>query len=381
MRLSVYNASKVNADLVKFEAEYDTSHEDSALQGRRLFIRRFPIHSLDELTRDEYVVGHHNPSFCSLVESGTKTWANIHGGNSFKFGIYFGRTKSDPFRKYRFAKKFGTSKKDAFVAVKAALLDLVALGASNSPDFTAIDANPLSQMFKAKILSLYYPERFLAMCSSEHLQMIAKIMGFPKDLPCSQYQNLLLETKTGNLTTQKWSEPKFMAYLYKVFLQGELGGPQSIKKPRGKKHRRVDFEEMQRQAAEIGRIAEEYALKWEKERLVDARLEHLIDKIEDRRDRPGYGHDFLSHSADDERRFIEVKSVAKLSDGYRFFLSDNEHQTSLSADHCDGYYFYLVFFDGSRNPKELLPIGADQLYPKAELLPSSYEVRFDRKEF
>jgi hypothetical protein len=30
---------------------------------------------------------------------------------------------------------------------------------------------------------------------------------------------------------------------------------------------------------------------------------------------------------------------------------------------------------------ELLAIVADQLYPKAELLPSSYEVRFDRKEF
>ena len=138
---------------------------------------------------------------------------------------------------------------------------------------------------------------------------------------------------------------------------------------------------MQKQKAEIGRLAEEYALKWEKERLAGARLEQLIDKIEDRRDRPGYGHDFLSYSADDEHRYIEVKCVAKLSDGYRFFLSDNERQTSLSAEHCDGYYFYLVFFDGSRNPVELLAIFADQLYPKAELLPSSYEVRFDRKEF
>jgi hypothetical protein len=29
---------------------------------------------------------------------------------------------------------------------------------------------------------------------------------------------------------------------------------------------------------------------------------------------PGYGHDFLSHSADNEPRFIEVKCVAKVSD-------------------------------------------------------------------
>ena len=167
-------------DLAKFEAEYDTSHQDSALQTRGLFIRKFPVHSLDKLTLDEYVVGHHDPSFCNLVESGTKAWANIQAAPSFKFGIYFGRTKRDPTRKYRFTEKFGTTEKDAFAAVKAALLDLVALGAADSPDFRAIDANLLSQMFKAKILSLYYPERFLAMCSSEHLQKIAEIMGFRK---------------------------------------------------------------------------------------------------------------------------------------------------------------------------------------------------------
>jgi Domain of unknown function (DUF3883) len=368
-------------DLAKFESEYNTSHEDSALQTRGQFIKKFPIQSLDKLTLDDYVVGHHDPTFCNLVESGTKAWANIQGATSFKFGIYFGKTKSDPTRKYRFTEKFGSNEKDAFSAVKAALLGLVALGAADDPDFAAIDANPLSQMFKAKILSLYFPERFLAVCSSEHLEMLAEIMNFPENLPFSQYQNLLRQAKDANPTTRKWSEPMFMAYLYRVYVRAELSGERSIQKPRVRKHRRVDFEEMQKQKSEIGRLAEEYALKWEKERLTGARLEHLIDKIEDRRDRPGYGHDFLSYSADDEHRYIEVKCVAKVSDGYRFFLSDNEHQTSLSAEHCDGYHFYLVFFDGSRNPVELLAIVADELYPRAELLPSSYEVRFDRKEF
>ena len=89
----------------------------------------------------------------------------------------------------------------------------------------------------------------------------------------------------------------------------------------------------------------------------------------------------MSYSAEDEHRHIEVKCVAKVCDGHRFFLSDNEHQTSLSPEHKDGYYFYLVFFDGSRNPAELVAIFADKLYPKAEMLPSSYEIRFDRKDF
>jgi hypothetical protein len=64
-------------DLAKFEAEYDRSHEDSALQTRGQFIKKFALHSLNKLTLDEHVVVHHDPSFCNLVESGTKPLANV----------------------------------------------------------------------------------------------------------------------------------------------------------------------------------------------------------------------------------------------------------------------------------------------------------------
>ncbi len=366
-------------DIAKFEAEYDPSQEDSALQARGLFVSRFPPLSLRKLTLNEYVVGRGEQSFCNLVEFRTKAWANIHGATSSKFGIYFGRTKSDSHREYRFARKFGASETEAFDAVKAALLDLVAVGANDHPDFAAIEANPLSQMFKSKVLSLYYPHRFLAVCSSEHLEMLGEVLGLPKNLPSSRYQNLLLDAKRANLSTQKWSEPKFLAYLYRVYVRGEraIDSP-PIKKPKTKKHRRVDFEDMQKQRTAIGRVAEEYALKWERERLEGAGLEHLVDKIEDRRDRPGYGHDFLSYGPDEQRRYIEVKCVAKLGDGHRFFLSENEYQTSLSNEHSDGYYFYLVFFDGSGSPAELISIHAGRLYSETEMVASAYQVRFVR---
>lgn len=72
-----------------------------------------------------------------------------------------------------------------------------------------------------------------------------------------------------------------------------------------------------------------------------------------------------------------MKSVAKLSDGHRFFLSDNEEKTSRSAQHADAYYFYLVFFDGTGEPDSLTAILADHLYQNADLTASSYLVRFD----
>lgn len=371
-----------DASIAKFNAEYDTSHEATALRARGIFIREFPLQSLSKMTLSKYVIGQQDyTSFCYLVEAGSRAWANIQGATARKFGVYYGRTKSDPTRKYRFADRFGTNEKEVFVAVKSALLDLVALGAEDRPDFKTIDANPLSQMFKAKILSLYYPDRFLAVCSSEHLEQIAGDLGLASGQPSSEYQNLLLKIKRHNPVTRTWSAPKFMAYLYATYMDVDRPIESPIEKPRAKRHKRVDFEEIQKQRAEIGRKAEEYALEWEKERLAGAGLEHLIIKIDDRRSRPSYGHDFLSWSAKDVPRCIEVKCVAKQVDGHRFFLSENEHETSRSKEHCAGYYFYLVFFDGNGQPSELLAVLADQFYPHAELMPSSYEVRFDRKKF
>jgi len=369
-----------DAALARFERQYDSSHEDSALRARGQFIQKFPVDSLHNLTVDEYVIGRRKPSFCYFVEPGTKDWANIMGATSFKFGIYFGRTKSDPAHKYRFANRFGTNEKEAFESVKAAVLDLVRLGVEEQPDFAAIDANPLSQMFKAKILSLYFPERFLPVCSAEHLDMLGSSLGFPEDLPHSQYQNLLHTAKKRHPRTRGWSEPRFMAFVYKVYIRGEGLIDSPIAKPRARKHKRVDSEEMQKQRSELGRAAEDFALEWEKDRLRGARLERLIARIEDRRDRPGYGYDFLSFSSEELQRFIEVKCVAKLKDGHRFFLSDNEHHTSSSTEHSGRYYFYLVFFDAGK-PAEVLALLAGQLYPKAEMLPASYEVRFDRQDF
>ncbi len=188
---------------LKFETEYDTSLEDKAIQTRGQFVKKFARHQLKNLTLSEYVVGHQTASFCNFVESKTRTWASIQGATSRKFGIYFGRSKSDPTKKYRFTKKFGDSTQNAFKSVKTALLDLVQMGEEEFPDFEAIDVNPLTQMFKAKILSLYYPKRFLAVCSSEHLDMLGSILGFPDNLPHCRYQNLLLTSKAGNPITTR----------------------------------------------------------------------------------------------------------------------------------------------------------------------------------
>lgn len=362
-----------------FDRTYDTTHEDIAAQVRGEFLQAFPLKSLGEIKLEDYVIGRQQPTFCTHVEVKTRPWANIQGATSEKFGIYFGKTKTDPNKIYRFTRRFGKTQDEAFHSVKAALLSLVRLGEASDPDFAEIDANPLSQMFKAKILSLYFLDSFFNVCSADHLEMLGVELGYGEGRPASEYQHLLLEVKRSNATTRTWSNPKFMAFLYDTYMRGERKPTSTVQKPRKKAHRTVNFEDIQGQRDAIGKAAEAFALEWEKQRLEGLNLGHLVSKIEDRHDRPGFGYDFLSHTSQKQRRFIEVKSVGKLpgGEGHRFFLSDNEHRVSQSADHRGAYFFYLVFFNGNGLPVDLKPIHADELYRLSEMSPASYVVRFD----
>jgi hypothetical protein len=87
-----FKASKLQA----FDGTYDTKHEDIAAQVRGEFLEKFPITSLPLMKRDDYVIGLQSPTFCAHVEAKTRPWANIQGATSNKFGIYFGKTKTDP---------------------------------------------------------------------------------------------------------------------------------------------------------------------------------------------------------------------------------------------------------------------------------------------
>ncbi|ULH06461.1 DUF3883 domain-containing protein [Alcaligenes faecalis] len=366
-------------DLQKWEKNYQSSYEQKALNLRGDFLKSFPLNDLPRMKLDDYVIGLKRPTFCTFVEVITRPWANIQGASATKFGIYFGKTKSNPEKKYRFTRKFGENQTIAFKAVKEAILELVELGSSTSLNFAAIDANPLSQMFKAKILSLYFPRKFLNVCSREHLELLGEELGYGNDRLISEYQHLLVKAKRANTITKDWTNPKFMSYLYDSYIYGEPAQRNSFAKPSKKIPRRINFEETADQRDKIGKAAEAFALQWEQDRLIGADLEGMVSKIQDRRDRPGYGYDFLSHSSKHQERYIEVKSVGKLprGGGHRFFLSDNEHQVSLSNEHCSEYYFYLVFFNKNGQPIELQPIRADELYRKAELLPVTYMVRFE----
>lgn len=365
-----------------FAQNFDTEYEDKAVITRGKFLCSYPLSKLKNIALDDYVIGKGTASFCACVEVKTKAWANMQGATAKKFGIYFGKTKSDPTMRYRFAQKFGKTENEAFDGVKEALLNLVKAGKSKS--FREIDENPLSQMFKAKILSLYFPEIYLNICSSEHLEKIALSIGISEQQFVSEYQHLLVENKLANKITKDWSNPKFMSFLYANFIRGDLSTPPSatFKNPRKKSRRRVNFEDITANRDAIGKASEEFAIEWEKNRLIGLGYQELVTKIEDRRDIPSYGYDYLSFSAPGHERYIEVKSVGRdrEEECFRFYLSENELSVSNSDESSSDYYFYLVLYGKDGKPCDLLARHAKEFYKSSEISPCAYVVRFDLED-
>lgn len=369
--------SDVNSLIERFDREFDSSFEAAAAQQRGAFLKAFPLSKLKRLTIDEYVIGKGLASFCAYVEPKTALWANILGATSFKFGIYFGRTKSDETRRYRFVEsKFGSTKDEAFTAVKEALVRLVSDG--RSLRFGDVDLNPLSQMFKAKILSLYFPDAYLNVCSREHITELADELGRDEGWT-SELQHFLLQAKLQNPKTRSWSNPKFMAFLYNVYLP-HLNKPKHLKGSRKREPPRIDIDEMLERRRQVGETSELYALKWEKERLRGLGYSNLVKQIGDHRDRPGHGYDFSSHSAPNIKRYIEVKTAGRNWEGtgIRFFLSLHEHEVSKRPEWRDRYYFYLVYYEDSV-PVRVEEWAAAELYDTCEFGPNGYVVALSRE--
>lgn len=366
-------------DFEKYEKFHDEDLEAKASSTRGRFLKKFPISKIAEMKIDDYVIGLGTDTFCAYVEAKTKSWANIQGSTSFKFGVYYGRIKDDPKKIYRVSKKFSETENvdEAFGKVKTELLCLIEAG--KKKDFAEIDASQLSQMFKAKILSLYFPDLYINMCSSEHLKQVSKELGFAGNLYISEIQNLLLKEKRSNRTTKEWSNPKFMQFLYASFIKKDLVPPSvpHIRKPRQSLDKVVDFEKLNKIRAEKGKKSEDFALQWEAERLIGSGYPRLVDRVKDVTDKPNYGYDFQSFSSPKVKRYIEVKTVSNHKGGHHFFLSENERTKSLSNELSNNYYFYLVEYDSKNQPKEVHVKLAKEFYKISELLPCAYKATFE----
>jgi len=335
---------------------------------------------------DTYALGNKLPddgyNFCYTVERELDRLGRTIGANAFKFGVYFGRTKSDSEYKYRHTKKFGNTYQEAFANVKNAIIKLIVDGKDGNLD--EIIKSPISPMFKGKILSTYYPERYLNVFSDDHLEYFLTQLNIDtKELIWSDpvlKREALVDYKNLDSVMKSWSVDIFSHFLYTVYpgrpprdgVEAPNDPLKDFKQPvfpinptpvfidyeiaTGENARNVnksvtqgsenpDYEGKRKRDKQLGDRGEHLVLQMEKERL------KFFPKLAKRVKKAKYdylGYDILSFDENGLRRYIEVKATQSKSGQANFSLSYNELQ---KATELKNYWVYMVYDILSNTPK------------------------------
>lgn len=355
--------------LHNFNAESTLKSRKPFYELRKDFVKRFPVNAISFLKIDDYIEGKRNiDSFCYGLERTLDCLGRMTGSTAIKFGVYYSQSKSQ----YCFSRKYGDDYKEAFTNIKVEIVDL--LKAGKKFDTESIIGNPISPMFKGKILATYYPERYLNIFSNDHLNHFLKVLDIDnekiiKSDPVLKRQ-ALVDYKNGNKDMADWSLDIFQTFLYNYFhpdgcsseysalptvntfeyvddLSIDEGNLDDIagKNLYDSMSKKIDYDEENRKYREYGDFGEKVVVKAEISRLVEElgfsceKAEKAVKRVSLQSD--SYGYDILSVNEDGSKRYIEVKAtVGKVGD-ISFYYTQNEYQKAIQ--YGENYYIYIVY--------------------------------------
>ena len=142
---------------------YDLSQEniDKREEERLSFISKFPVNKIEDLTIDEYVLGTDENSFCYWLEFKNILFG-IGGGNSSKFGLYKAKDGNYYTSYGKNKKQFsGDELNQFFENLKSNIIEALKYTKNNEIEKINTIDTPIWNMVLQKILSIYYPDKFI----------------------------------------------------------------------------------------------------------------------------------------------------------------------------------------------------------------------------
>lgn len=390
------------------EEDYALSPEFQELHAE--FLERFPIKSLENITLEEYALGHegYKDSFCYWIETRLKKFGYIYGSTALKFGVYFGTYGDDKENKWRWANWTNND----FNTIREELNMLLIAG--YAMDFDAIEGNRLSPMFKGKILVTYFPDKYLNVFSYEHIKYFLKQLGDEEYPPIEAAKQKLLRIKSRNPVSAGWSNLKFSNFLYTTFgevhrmekdainevtpevvgkelsfivLNGQykpVSSDSTLKagdEEKEKRNYKPDYYKAYESKQNTGSAGEKAVVDYEQKILRDANRPDLVSNVKRvSGTSDAIGYDVLSFDAiTGDEKHIEVKTTKSgRGSDVVFFITDNE-LSHLKTD--PNYCIYFIKDIYGKNPK-ILQLDIKQIEEKfAELSqPVLYRVWFSNEE-
>lgn len=195
---------------------------DKSENDRLSFISKFPIDTIKDLNIDQYVQGTDENSFCYWLEF-KKILFGIGGGNASKFGVYKAKDGN-------YYSSYGKNKKelkgkeldDFFSNIKEGILQVLKYTEKNEIEKIKTIDLPMWNMVVQKILSIYFPEKFLTIGSPNVLVECARdVLTEEIDLEPENSIEINFECKkalSSKLEFKDWSYNKIGTFIWETYL-------------------------------------------------------------------------------------------------------------------------------------------------------------------
>jgi 5-methylcytosine-specific restriction protein B len=166
-------------DFIKASKEFSMpiGQIEAKEMGRREFISKFPLSSIQSLTLDNYCVGTSENSFCYWLEFKNILFG-IGGGNATKFGIY--KSKDGNYYEGYGPKKISLDRislDEKFAKLKLGIVQGLKFVEQNDIEKISTIQSPLWNMVLLKIFCIYYPDRFLTIGDPDVIIECARNIG------------------------------------------------------------------------------------------------------------------------------------------------------------------------------------------------------------
>lgn len=405
-------------DLRQAQASFSVAE---AIEGRKqlnklraAFVKEFSLKHIAEMKIDEYVIGKGNETFCYRLERELDGLGRTLGATAFKFGVYYGVVKGDNEFKYRYSEKWGSNYKIAFQNIREALIELITAG--KNEDIDAIVNSNISTMFKGKILSTYYPERYLNIFSNDHLNHYLQFYGLLNEEVLNAdpviKREVLMAFKNKDKVMKLWNADIFANFLYSTYPKSPVKEKQEstaltdYKAPvfpisqnpevvelniqpiqestksgsQNKSGNKPDYEKENCLLKQLGDMGEDLVLKFEQKRLREIGHNAHAKKVKRvSLDSDSWGYDIFSFNDDKTERYIEVKATRAKAGEANFFLTQNEYNTAKEKQ--GNYYVYMVYDILSTNPQIwIIPNPFSPVNENVLMEPVNYRVNINAKK-
>lgn len=189
--------------------------EKAALNNQReKFVSHFTPEYIAEMPLEEYALGvekSETPNFCYGLEFELLGLGSIRGGYSTKFGVWYSPKK----QAYQYTNQY-TDAQTGFETICQSIIDLLEAGAKQ--DIEAIKKIKIDSMVKGKILSTYFPERYLNIYVKKYLDYFLDHLGIKYgNISVEDKRELLIDFKNSHSVMKDWSLQVFSEFLYKGY--------------------------------------------------------------------------------------------------------------------------------------------------------------------